>query len=1028
MVAVMSMTNAVVPGITLFGTVVMADGTDTLTDLSFSFTDGSIVPTTVTKSNAATADTVSGNIAIRGTGYYFNDASHGCVFLGSNTIEINVAGPGTLYIEGCNYNPDTNITVTGTDYSCTKSFKGSKSNGPSSCGVMTEFDKYTGGAGTLTISLNNYAYIPKIEYKYQKSAAVVPLETPVLDKVYSENFAATTLSRGTSVDKTKIFDDTVYFNTPNGVAWDGGHGYKFSTGDEFKINVAGNAEISLGMCAYSDGGSTAELYNQNGDKIGELNTRGDSDGKVASFVYSGGATPNAPEQLTLKFTGKNVYIHNFSVVSYTTKSVAISGCTTPDYASVSTVEYTIYDKTADAAAAVITADSSVNLAVGHTYEVSSSDPAVIVTVSGTQGNTFTVSDSTSAVALALEKAASSTVSGSFITKGGAPVTNLSPITAIQFKHKESGALYDGTITDTGYTASLNPGEYETIVTSTSYTTSDRVSVAEGSNTNDVYLVSQKQTKFILPEVIKNAESYGFAFTKAEANNDTSICLKTGGTITVPVSGKQKVTVAGWYSGDWNINGAEGTEGHADSGTGASAPATSSYTTNGTETSVTVNITSSPTYLYWISVEDAADFKSELTVPGDYATVTDAIAAVKKMNRPSGEAGRVTITLTDNITEQIVVDAPYITINGDNTYEINWYYGFGYKYYSAGSDGLFDEALFYDKYEKHGAKESLWGGVVIVRGDHFVADSVTIKNTFNYELTNKEVLDGVEPVSGYSNGKTMPDRTAEGADVTSRAYTERSNALYIEADDVEITGSSILSSQDTLGRNGDASKNYHVYAANSVIGGNVDYICGDFYAVFDDCTLLWKSYGSATSENENVGYIAAPRTKPYIFYNCQIGSDGDGNSKGLYGRTWSNGSTAFFQATQTNGLINAAGWGRMSVGDSGEKFYELNNLNGNDAFVSDDSGKAAKSELTQDIINAYATNAIIADGGVLGYDPENVAFTSRWGDLNCDGITDRKDAQTALKYVSGIATVIAPANYGLSETSTIKDVIDYMQEY
>ena len=144
------------------------------------------------------------------------------------------------------------------------------------------------------------------------------------------------------------------------------------------------------------------------------------------------------------------------------------------------------------------------------------------------------------------------------------------------------------------------------------------------------------------------------------------------------------------------------------------------------------------------------------------------------DRPDGEAGRVVINLKDDIQEQVLVDTPYVSIRG-NGHTISWYYGTTGKYYSVDQNGYYNEELFHDKYELSSASGSLWGGVVIVKGDYFYAENVTFKNTYNYEVTDKEVEDGA--VQTLSTGDVT--RT-KGTDVTAYAYKERANALITDA--------------------------------------------------------------------------------------------------------------------------------------------------------------------------------------------------------------------------------------------------------
>jgi hypothetical protein len=57
--------------------------------------------------------------------------------------------------------------------------------------------------------------------------------------------------------------------------------------------------------------------------------------------------------------------------------------------------------------------------------------------------------------------------------------------------------------------------------------------------------------------------------------------------------------------------------------------------------------------------------------------------------------------------QLIVDVPYITLkNADPTKEVKltWYYGIGYKYYSADESGWYNEDLAYDKFSKKNCRK------------------------------------------------------------------------------------------------------------------------------------------------------------------------------------------------------------------------------------------------------------------------------------------------------------------------------------
>lgn len=321
---------------------------------------------------------------------------------------------------------------------------------------------------------------------------------------------------------------------------------------------------------------------------------------------------------------------------------------------------------------------------------------------------------------------------------------------------------------------------------------------------------------------------------------------------------------------------------------------------------------------------AIPFRSEIHVPGDYASLNEASDAILGMeDRPAGEAGRVIVHLTDDLFEQVVMAAPYVTLKG-NGHTISWYYGVGTLYYSIEeSTGLYSERLARDRYSYVEGDGRIWGGVFIVRGNHFLAEDTTFKNTYNYELTEAEKAD-------IAGSVLAVDRLADDADVSAYKFKERSNAFYIEADHIECYNCRILSSQDTLGRNGSENNNYHAYFRDCVIGGNVDYICGEFAAVFDHCELQWKTYPNDAGNNGKVGYITAPKTSPYVFRNCTVTTSGEEGADpvvGYYGRTWGKGSKASFINTETNGHISEAGWGEMSSGEAASAvFYEYNNTN------------------------------------------------------------------------------------------------------
>ena len=568
-----------------------------------------------------------------------------------------------------------------------------------------------------------------------------------------------------------------------------------------------------------------------------------------------------------------------------------------------------------------TTTKSLKLLKGHTYRVSSNDGGVKPLVGDSQ--TFTVTGD--AVTITLNNVPDVELTGKIVG------TDSSNVTKLVFTNNTSGTVNEATITGDSYKVSVKPGEYTTSVeTKDGSTTYDRASVKAGAeNVNDVYV-----------EKDDPASKRDYSYTRVPSLTTTgSIAVENGkphtvaradSSLTIPVKGKAKVAISTYYAFNFTVNGEKYDSTETDKGY------TSVGTTSKTDTfemvvegDAVVNF-GATTYITGISVVPMTEFKSEISVPGDYDTLNEASDAILGMqNRPEGEAGRVTINLTSDVFEQVVMAAPYVTLKG-NGHTISWYYGVGTKYYSIDpATGLYNKTLAMDRYSSEEGNGSLWGGVFIVRGNNFIAENTTFLNTYNYYLTEAEKTD-------IAGSNLSVDRLAEGADVSDYKFKERSNAFYIEADNIEVFNCSILSSQDTLGRNGSANYGYHAYFNGCTIGGNVDYICGEFAAVFDNCKLQWKTYKNDENNNAKIGYIVAPKTSPYVFRNCEVttdGAHGDAAVLGKYGRTWGANSNASFIECETNGYIDSEGWTEMSNGEKASAiFNEYNNTNKGEAFV------------------------------------------------------------------------------------------------
>ena len=568
-----------------------------------------------------------------------------------------------------------------------------------------------------------------------------------------------------------------------------------------------------------------------------------------------------------------------------------------------------------------TTTKSLKLLKGHTYRVSSNDGGVKPLVGDSQ--TFTVTGD--AVTITLNNVPDVELTGKITG------TDASNVTKLVFTNNASGTVNEATITGDSYKVSVKPGEYTTSVeTKDGSTTYDRASVKAGAeNVNDVY-VEKDDPASKRDYSYTRVPSLATAGSIAVENGKPHTVARADSSLTIPVKGKAKVAISTYYAFNFTVNGEKYDSTETDKGY------TSVGTTSKTDTfemvvegDAVVNF-GATTYITGISVIPMTEFKSEINVPGDYDTLNEASDAILGMqNRPEGEAGRVTINLTSDVFEQVVMAAPYVTLKG-NGHTISWYYGVGTKYYSIDpATGLYNKTLAMDRYSSEEGNGSLWGGVFIVRGNNFVAENTTFLNTYNYYLTEAEKTD-------IAGSNLSVDRLAEGADVSDYKFKERSNAFYIDADNIEVFNCSILSSQDTLGRNGSANYGYHAYFNGCTIGGNVDYICGEFAAVFDNCKLQWKTYKNDENNNAKIGYIVAPKTSPYVFRNCEVttdGAHGDIAVLGKYGRTWGANSNASFIECETNGYIDSEGWAEMSNGEKASAiFNEYNNTNKGEAFV------------------------------------------------------------------------------------------------
>ncbi len=857
---------------------------------------------------------------------------------------------------------------------------------------------------TTVLAVGSFQFVPGVRTTAKAADA------PEAGQTYTLNFATlsdvTKLNGYTSDDGVfKVVSDTdkAYYH-------DGQHGAALYDGDKIEVKVAGGADIQLGLCKYSKA-TEFKVTDEAGKEIGSTSGNATTDGATEKVSYNGAATTLT---ITCVAAGE-AYLHSVTVANYAKSGNAENFTMMLDDVAKNGVVATGDYQYGDSVLTLVGQDST-------QYTVKDGKT---ITVNGKEYNTYTAGkrhkDSNNIPTIPNAGDGTLTIFKP-AAKGMMTVYfNSTSFLRVHDYNSEDGSKIGYTDTATGITAysfEVVPGH--TYVMSTTgktnnmfyagykYVVDNTVSVPVKFSNVDATVSNSFEVSVVDAELGGNSielvngssadllEGHTYRLSTNDGGvkalvGDSDTFTVTGGEVVVSLYDVPDVTVEGTITGtpagtvtgltfENMLNGIKYTATvTGDTYTCSLKPGEYNSiveTTNGGVTHDRVSVKSEGTTVNEVYVELPAEevgaipFKSEINVPGDYDSLNAASDAILNMqDRPEGEAGRVTINLNADIFEQTVMAAPYVTLKG-NGHTISWYYGVGTLYYSVDpTTGLYNEALARDKYSSAEGNGNLWGGVFIVRGDNFIAEDTTFKNTYNYELTEAEKTD-------IAGSTLSVNRLDANADVTAYAYKERSNAFYIDADNIECYNCKILSSQDTLGRNGSTNYNYHTYFNNCVIGGNVDYICGEFSAVFDNCELQWKTYKNDASNNAKLGYITAAKTSPYVFRNCTVTTDGVGTGVvGYYGRTWGAGSNCTFIGTQTNGYINADGWGEMSSGDGKTAiFKEYGNLSGENAFVSNGSFSKAENQTAEAVADYVDTDDNSAVNTVLnGWVPVHYAY-------------------------------------------------------
>lgn len=282
-------------------------------DYFFDFTDGSIIPTDTDGKSDIDLGIIKVLVGTQNA-YGYNGTQHGSVLKAGNSIELKVAGSGTVKIGGCAYSNTGDITVSSADgsYSDTRTVEKGSVGCYHNDNSTIDF-AYCGDATTLTIEFGTTTYVPSISFVAQKLGK----DATEAEKNVSYFFDLTdgsiipTDTDGKSDVEAGLMK--VLVGTQNAYGYNGAqHGSILKGGNSIELKVAGNSYIKFGGCQYSGGTITAT------STVGQFEE--DSKSATTSACYHNDSTATVDflyvgeaDTLTFTFEGTN-YIPNVQIV------------------------------------------------------------------------------------------------------------------------------------------------------------------------------------------------------------------------------------------------------------------------------------------------------------------------------------------------------------------------------------------------------------------------------------------------------------------------------------------------------------------------------------------------------------------------------------------------------------------------------------------------------------------------------------------------------------------------------------------
>ncbi len=374
---------------------------------------------------------------------------------------------------------------------------------------------------------------------------------------------------------------------------------------------------------------------------------------------------------------------------------------------------------------------------------------------------------------------------------------------------------------------------------------------------------------------------------------------------------------------------------------------------------------------------------------EYDTINKALSAVRKMTRTDGRT--VTIKIDPGTyEEQLYIDMNDIALVAADPEDkplIQWYYGIGYKYWSAAADGWYSADNAVAKTDKH--EVSNWGAVIRLTDSvkNIYMENLDVQNTFNLYITDTELADGIEITS-----KNF-DRSNKNANVRSYGSDgpkERAAAIMAAGSEIELYRCSFVSSQDTFGTNTES-----MYVKECDIAGNTDYICGGNNAYFEGCNLIWMGYSDSNRGGEITAHKLSSKANVddysgYYFKDCTVMNRGESgmrypnggsSARSNWGRPWGNTNcmVIFDNTTIAGGAVKPSGWGSMSGNPmtNAKAAFVINGVwkDGVDVAASEDNPKGTAASLNypipapEDFFGGWEPRHYVVDSSLIALKSE-----------------------------------------------------------